>query len=84
MNIPTEVVSKIMLFHSNTPFDKEELIYVVEKWRLLKYLAEQHYPTEEDLNMIDELLENKVIRRFYEINHKEPSRLERMMDDYDY
>ena len=80
MNIPSEVVSKIMLFHSNTPFEKEELIYVVEKWRLLKYLAEQHYPTEEDLNMIDELLENNVIRRLYETNHKKPSRLERMLE----
>jgi hypothetical protein len=83
MNIPTEVVSKIMLFHSSLPFEKEELIYVVEKWRLLKYLLEQHYPSEEDIHMIEEVLENNVIRRLYETNHKKPSRLERMMDDFD-
>ena len=80
MNIPTEVVSKIMLFHSSLPFEKEELIYVVEKWRLLKYLLEQHYPSEEDIHIIEELLENKVIRRLYETNHKKPSRLERMLE----
>jgi len=79
MNIPTEVVSKIMLFHS-IPFEKEELIYVVEKWRLFKYLLEQHYPSEEDIHMIEELLENNVIRRLYETNHKKPSRLERMLE----
>ena len=72
-----------MLFHSSLPFEKEELIYVVEKWRLLKYLLEQHYPSEEDIHMIEELLENNVIRRLYETNHKKPSRLERMMDDFD-
>jgi len=80
MNIPTEVVTKIMLFHSSLPFEKEELIYVVEKWRLLKYLLEQHYPSEEDIHMIEEVLENKVIRRLYETNHKKPSRLERMLE----
>jgi hypothetical protein len=80
MNIPTEVVSKIMLFHSSLPFEKEELIYVVEKWRLLKYLLEQHYPSEEDIHMIEEVLENNVIRRLYEANHKKPSRLERMLE----
>ena len=80
MNIPTEVVSKIMLFHSSLPFEKEELIYVVEKWRLLKYLLEQHYPSEEDIHMIEEVLENNVIRRLYETNHKKPSRLERMLE----
>lgn len=80
MNIPTEVVSKIMLFHSSIPFEKEELIYVVEKWRLFKYLLEQHYPSEEDIHMIEELLENNVIRRLYETNHKKPSRLERMLE----
>lgn len=64
MNIPPEIVSKIMLFHSNIPFKKEELVQFVHKWSLLKYLV-QDIPTQEDWNIIDQLIENNMIRKFY-------------------
>jgi hypothetical protein len=65
MNIPSEVVSKIMLFHSNLPFQKEELIHFVHKWSLLNYLYQQEVPSQEDWNIIDQLIENNMIRKFY-------------------
>lgn len=65
MNIPPEVVSKIMLFHSNVPFKKEELVQFVDEWSLLKYLDQQDFPTQEDWNIIDQLIKNKMIRKFY-------------------
>lgn len=65
MYIPCELVSKIMLFHSNLPFDKEELIQFVDKWSLVKYLCNQDCPSQEDWNIVDQLRTNRLIRRFY-------------------
>jgi hypothetical protein len=65
MNVPSEIVSKIMLFHSNLPFQKEELVNFVHKWSLLKYLIQPDFPSQEDFNIMNQLIENKMIRKFY-------------------
>ena len=66
MSIPSEVVSKIMLFHSNIRFDKNELINFVADWNELKSLQENNWETGEWICKIDTLIEKPLIKRFYD------------------
>jgi hypothetical protein len=69
--LPTELVSKIMLFHSNIRFDKNELIDFVADWTEMKTLdnwslEDDRNPTEEEATRMEELYEKPLIKKFYD------------------
>ena len=69
--LPIELVSKIMLFHSNIRFDKNELIDFVADWNEMKILDDWGIHeddgdfTDEMQERMDELLEKPLINKFY-------------------
>ena len=66
--IPTEIISKIMLFHSNIRFDKNELVKFVTEWKIVKDLLDDEDAWDEDPGdkIIKDITHNNLlVRRFY-------------------
>lgn len=76
MSLPPEIISKIMLYHSNIRFDKNELIDFVKRWDRLECMEERGEPCcdiEWDFGAYwydwhverAELLENNIVYKFW-------------------
>ena len=67
--IPTEIISKIMLFHSNIRFDKNELVKFVTEWKIVKDLLDDDdldWDGDEGGKIIMDITHNNLlVRRFY-------------------
>jgi hypothetical protein len=68
MDLPIEVVSKIMIFHSNLPFDREELFEFVYQWEWVKYVDDKRIATDEEEYYLNKIIKtNPVVRKFYKM-----------------
>ena len=66
-SLPTELVSKIMVFHSNIRFDKNELFKFVRVWERVKKLQEDNWNfIDIDYDEFDRLVySSPLIIKFY-------------------
>lgn len=76
MDLPREIVSKIMTYHSNIRFDKDELLNFIEDWNYVKDCLD-----EPDWHMFDIISNNAMLRKYYEKNKKR-FRMEHLYDEY--
>ena len=66
--IPSEIISQIMLFHSNIRFDKNELVKFITEWKIVKEIQEDNWDTGQDggFDKLNEIIDSNIlVRRFY-------------------
>ena len=68
MTLPTELVSKIMVFHSNIRFDKNELVQFVSDWEIVKRIQEENWDdgTDTGFDELENIIDtNPIVLKFY-------------------
>jgi hypothetical protein len=90
MNLPIEIVSKIMIFHSNIQFNKNELVDFVEDWNYMKSFQNQTHLEYEDWMTLEMIAKsNKMLRKYYKsrfnqtrYNETRYNRMQSLYDEY--
>lgn len=66
MNLPTELVSKIMLYHESVPFDKDEFLYFMQDWNYVKECVEKPNLDYDEWTQLEFIMtSNKMFRKYY-------------------
>lgn len=72
MNLPTDIVSKIMLYHESVPFDKDEFLDFMQDWNYVKDCVEKPNLDDDEWTMLELIMRsNKMFRKYY---HKHTQR----------
>jgi hypothetical protein len=86
-SLPTEIISKIMVFHSNVRFDKNELIMFVRDWEIVKNIQDENWEegTDDRFDDLEKIIySTPLVMKFYHryVGYNPKTDLSHPLEDY--